>query len=104
MDLIQRKQLRPAIDCRQMVYEEHRQDFAYPSCPDLPLLLSKLSADLIRRVRPADCTITTGPKSCLGIEYWDPAAPRTNSLYVVTMADEARPRTVEIRQVMLPPH
>jgi hypothetical protein len=99
----QRGRTRPRLECRQLRYEEARQDFATPACPDPRALLERLTPDLIRRVRPADCEIATSARACLGIEYHDPAAPRTHSLYVVTVPDEDRPAWIQITQAMLPP-
>jgi hypothetical protein len=94
---------RPRLECRQLRYEEARQDFATPACPDPRALLERLTPDLIKRVRPADCEIAASARGCLGVEYHDPAAPRTHSLYVVTVPDEDRPAWIQITQAMLPP-
>jgi len=48
--------------------------------------------------------VAAAPRGCIGIEYQDPAAPRTHSIYVVTIRDADRPDYVQIIQGMLPPH
>jgi hypothetical protein len=86
-----------------MRYEEARQAFAHSACPSPRALLEKLTPELIKRVRPADCEIAPSPTGCIGIEYHDPAAPGTHSLYVVSMPDTDRPDYIRIVQAMLPP-
>lgn len=105
--LVERAQRRPGgvrLVCRQMRYEEARQDFAVPECPNPSAMLERLTPNLIKRVRPADCTLAPSPRGCLGIEYHDPAAPHSHSFYLVTVPDEDRPDYVQITQGMLPPH
>lgn len=96
--------LRARLVCRQMRYEEARQDFGFPACPNPRALLERLTPNLIKRVRPADCEISAPARGCLGIEYHDPAAPGTHSFYLVTLPDEERPDYLQITQGMLPPH
>ncbi len=48
--------------------------------------------------------IAPSPRGCIGIEYQDPNAPGTYSIYAVTVPDEDRPDYVQITQGMLPPH
>ena len=105
--LVEQAQQRPAslrIVCRQMRYEETRQDFATPECPNPRALLERLTPELINRVRPADCTLAASRRGCIGIEYHDPAAPGSHSFYLVTVPDEDRPDYIQITQGMLPPH
>jgi hypothetical protein len=99
----QRGRFHPRLECRQLRYDEALQDFAVPACPNPRALLERFTPDLIVRVRPADCEIAPSPKGCLGVEYHDPAAPRTHSLYVVVLPDEDRPAWIQITQAMLPP-
>ena len=95
--------LKPRLHCQQMRYEEAPQGFAHFACPSPRALLEKLTPELINRVRPADCEIASSPTGCIGIEYHDPAAPGTHSLYVVSMPDTERPDYIQIVQAMLPP-
>ncbi len=105
--LVEQAQQRPdrvRIVCRQMRYEEARADFGFPACPDPAALLERLTPDLIKRIRAADCTLEPSPRGCLGVEYHDPAAPGTHSIYLVTVPDEDRPDHIQITQGLLPPH
>jgi hypothetical protein len=95
---------RTRLICQQMRYEEARQVFGFPACPDARALLRQLVPALIKRIRPADCTIAPSPRGCIGIEYHDPAAPSSHSIYLVTVPDQDRPDYVQIAQGMLPPH
>lgn len=100
----QRGLTQPKLDCQQMQYDEARKMEVYPACADARALLARFTPDLIRRVRAADCLSAPSPAGCLAVEYWDPAAPRTHSLYVVTVPDNERPAFIQIAQAMLPPH
>lgn len=42
-------------------------------------------------------------KGCVSVEYYDPAAPRTHSLYVVTVPVGNPVAYIHITQAMLPP-
>ena len=108
-NLFEQAQVRPGsirLTCTQMRYEEAKKDFGFPLCPNPRALLEQLTPNLIKRVRPADCTISPEPgeRNCTGIEYHDPASPGSHSFYLVTMPDGPRPRYVQITQGMLPPH
>ena len=109
VNLLEQAQVRPGLvrlTCTQMRYEEAKKDFGYPQCPNPRALLEQLTPNLIKRVRPADCTIApeTGERNCIGIEYHDPASPGSHSFYTVTLPNGPRPRYVQITQGMLPPH
>jgi hypothetical protein len=95
--------LKPQIHCQQMRYEEARQGFVHSACPSPRALLEKLTPELIKQARPADCEIAPSPTGCIGIEYHDPTAPGTHSLYVVSMPNSERPDYIRIVQAMLPP-
>ena len=109
LSLVERAQARPQgvrISCRLFRYDEARQDVVHPPCPDPAALLRQLRPNLVKRVRPADCTAATGAsaRGCLAVEYDDPASPGTHSFYAVSLADEPRLSALEIVQGMLPPH
>jgi hypothetical protein len=106
VNLVERAQVRPGgvrLICQLMRYEEARQDFGHPPCPNAAALLERLTPNLIKRVRPADCELAASERGCIGIEYHDPAAPGTHSFYLVTVPDDARLDYVQITQGMLPP-
>lgn len=106
ISLIERAQARPRdlrLVCPEMEYKEARRDFDYRDCPNAAALLERLTPNLIKRVRAADCTLAASRSGCLGVEYHDPAAPGTHSFYLVTVPDEDRPEYIQIVQGMLPP-
>ena len=104
VERVQRGALRPRIRCQQLAYEEGREGFAMPACADGRAMLAKLTPDLIRRVRLGDCEHSPAlAPGCLAIEYDDPAAPGSHSLYVVTVPDEEQAAWIDITQAMLPP-
>ena len=106
VSLVEGAQARPRdlrLVCTQMHYDETRRDFDYRNCPNAPALLERLTPNLIKRVRAADCTLVASRRGCLGVEYHDPAAPGTHSFYLVTVPDEDRPDYIQIVQGMLPP-
>ncbi len=97
----QRGLLRPRLHCRQLRMEEG-PGFATPACPDARAVLARLTPDLVRRVRTEECEGAAGARG-LAIEYHDPAAPGTHSLYVVSLPEAAPAGSLRITQAMLPP-
>lgn len=91
------------LACQRLRHDETRG--LHPvACTDAEAVLQRLTPDLIKRVRPADCDVAPSDAGCLGIEYHDPYAPGTHSFYAVTVPNEARPRFLQITQGMMPPH
>jgi hypothetical protein len=110
--LVEQAQARRAgysLSCTSLRSEEGKADFVTLACPDARLLLGQLRPHLIKRVGAASCDGLARATSgrCWGIEYHDPQAPGTHSIYSVRIAAgpaRSGPTEVHIAQGMLPPH
>ena len=94
------------LGCTRMRIDEATGATSDRACPDPRAFLQLLTPDLIKRVLEGPCEgdIDAAPGGgCVIVEYHDPNAPGTYSVYMVRLAGQAIPQSVEIVQGMLPP-
>jgi hypothetical protein len=94
------------LTCTQMKIDEASGITTDRACAEPRAFLKSLTPELIKRVRRSACEgdiSATGEGECIAIEYHDPQAPGTHSIYMIRIAGRDVPRAVEIVQGMLPP-
>jgi hypothetical protein len=95
------------LTCRQMRIDERTGDMSEADCADARGILRRLTPDLIKRVMSTPCEgdlTRFAEGQCIAVEYHDPDASGTHSLYMVRIAGAERPAAIDIVQGMLPPH
>lgn len=94
------------LSCTRMVTDDATGNSIDRPCDDPPAFLQRLTPDLIKRVRSSQCAGEISHASegeCVAVEYHDPAAPGSFSIYMVRITGGDTPKAVEIVQGMLPP-